>query len=306
MKHSWKRVWSGFWQLADPKIWIASTIPMLVAAALVYANDAANFDIIWFIVACIGIYFIEIGKNAVNEFVDYLSGVDTYITPDRRNPFSGGKKTIVDGKLSVMETFVISIFTMCCALIIGVVIAFFKEPAILWIGVAGAMLAVFYSLPPLKLNYHGWGEVAVGTAFGPLLMSGIYVMLTGTIEWEVIAAGVPLGFLITNILWINQYPDYEADLKGGKRNWLVRIGKKKGIKVYIGLYAAAYVSAIALAIIFADPLWLLTFITIPIAIFTVKTASRHYDDIARLINANARTVQIYVLFGAMMIVAALL
>ena len=31
-----KRLWKGFWQIADPKIWVASTIPMLVGAALAY------------------------------------------------------------------------------------------------------------------------------------------------------------------------------------------------------------------------------------------------------------------------------
>lgn len=305
MGDSWKRVWRGFWQLADPKIWVASTIPMLVAAALAYAYDATSFSLAWFLVACSGIYLIEIGKNAVNECIDFLTGVDTFIEEDKRNPFSGGKKTIVDGKLTVMETMVISAFTLGGALLVGVIVAFFKEPGILWIGLVGGLLAVFYSLPPLKLNYNGWGEVAVGTAFGPLLMSGMYIMLTGTLHWDVVLAGLPLGFLITNILWINQYPDFEADLKGGKRNWLVRIGKEKGIKVYIALYFASYLSIIALAIIYADFLWLLGLITIPLAILTVRTAKRYYDDMSKFLSANARTVQIYVLIGIAMIVAAL-
>lgn len=305
MGQSWKRVWHGFWQLADPKIWIASTIPMLVAAALAYSYDATSFSLVWFLIACSGIYLIEIGKNAVNECIDFMTGVDTFIEDDKRNPFSGGKKTIVDGKLTMMETMLISVFTLSGSLLVGVIVAFFKEPGILWIGLAGGLLAVFYSLPPLKLNYNGWGEVAVGTAFGPLLMSGMYIMLTGTLHWEVVVTGLPLGFLITNVLWINQYPDFEADLKGGKRNWLVRIGKEKGIKVYIALYAASYLSTIGLAIIYADPWWLLGFLTVPLAMLTVKTAGRYYDDMSKFLSANARTVQIYVLIGVTMIIAAL-
>lgn len=306
MTFSFARFWRGLWQLADVKIWIASTIPMLAAVALAYSADPASLDLLWIVIAFIGIYFIEIGKNAVNEFVDYFTGVDTQITPENRTPFSGGKKTIIDGKLTTTETLFIFISTLSIALIIGICIAYFKEANILWIGVAGTLIAIFYSLPPLRLNYNGWGEVAVATAFGPLLMSGMYVMLIGTLHWQVIAAGVPLGFLITNILWINQYPDYEADQKGGKRNWLVRIGKVKGIRVYTSLYIAAYTSLALLTWVFSSPYWLLGWLSIPLAVQSVLVLRKHYDDIQRLLTANIRTVQIYVLVGLAMIIAALL
>lgn len=300
------RLWRGFWQLADPKIWTASTIPMLTAVALAYSTDRASFDLMWIALAFIGIYFIEIGKNAVNEFVDFLTGVDTSITPDKRNPFSGGKKTIIEGKLTTTETFFIFIVTLSIALIIGFSIAVYKEPRILWIGLAGTLLAIFYSLPPLRLNYNGFGEVAVATAFGPLLMAGMYVMLIGEVHWQIVLAGIPLGFLITNILWINQYPDFEADQQGGKRNWLVRLGKVKGIRVYIALYIAAFASLGMLAYAFSSTYWFLSWLAIPLAVQSVRVLRKHYDDIPRLLTANIRTVQIYVVVGIGMIIAALL
>jgi len=68
------RIFTGFWQLADPKIWISSTVPMVVGAALAYGNTG-QFNFYWFLVSLLGIYLIEIGKNAVNEFVDFQSGV---------------------------------------------------------------------------------------------------------------------------------------------------------------------------------------------------------------------------------------
>jgi len=100
--HNAKRIWAGFWQIADPKIWIASTIPMAVGAALAFAYRG-SFSWGWFLAGAAAIYLLEIGKNAINEYIDYLSGVDRFVTPDKRTPFSGGKKTIVDGKLSLKE-----------------------------------------------------------------------------------------------------------------------------------------------------------------------------------------------------------
>lgn len=305
MEQVWKRRWHGFWQLADPKIWVASTVPMLVATALAYAHTG-NVDLPWFFIALAGIYLIEIGKNAVNEFVDYWTGVDRYVTADKRNPFSGGKKTIVDGKLTMGETMVIAFLTLLVAFCVGVAISVFKEPGVFWVGMAGGVLAVFYSFPPFKLNYRGYGEAAVGLAFGPLLLSGMYLMLTGSVSWPVVLAGVPLAFMITNVLWINQYPDYEADLKGGKRNWLVRIGKKAGIRVYAILYAGAYVSLAALAYIDRNPYWLLGYAALPLSIRTVRTAAANLDRLDRFLSANAGTVQGYQLMGLAMLAAALL
>lgn len=299
------RVWHGFWQLADPKIWVASTVPMLVGAALAYAAQR-TLPIGWFVLALIGVYLIEIGKNAVNEFVDYCSGVDRYVTADRRTPFSGGKKTVVDDKLLIGETFLIALATLTAAFLIGLTIAVFREPAVFAVGMAGGVLAVFYSMPPFKFNYNGLGECAVGLTFGPLILSGMYVMLTGHLSWHVAAIGLPIAFLIANVLWINQYPDYEADLQGGKRNWLVRIGRRKGIRVYAALFAGAYLSLVLLCLLDGNYYWLLGLATMPLAIRAVRTASDHLDNLKDFLKANAATVLVYQFVGLSMIVAALL
>lgn len=300
-----RRLWSGFWQLADPKIWIASTVPMLIATALAY-NKEKSVDWSWVLLALAGIYLIEIGKNAVNEFVDYWTGVDRYVTADKRTPFSGGKKTIVDGKLSMIETAIIAFITLAIAFFIGLYIALVREPNVFWIGMIGGVLAVFYSLPPFKLNYNGLGEAAVGLTFGPLVMTGMYVMLTGVLDVYAAFIGLPLAFLITAVLWINQYPDYEADIKGGKRNWLVRIGKARGLKVYAWLYAGAYISIAALAIASSNYFWLLGLLTLPLAVQSVHIASRNLDNLPQFLGSNARTIMIYQLTGAAMIAAVLL
>lgn len=299
------RLWSGFWQLADPKIWIASTVPMLIATALAY-NKEKSVDWAWVLLALVGIYLIEIGKNAVNEFVDYWTGVDRYITADKRNGFSGGKKTIVDGKLSMLETAIIALITLALAFFIGLYIALVREPNVFWIGMIGGFLAVFYSLPPFKFNYTGLGEAAVGLTFGPLIMTGMYVMLTGELDANAAFIGLPLAFLIIAVLWINQYPDYEADMKGGKRNWLVRIGKKRGLNVYAWLYAGAYISIAAVSVASGNYFWLLSLLTIPIAVQSVRIAARNLDNLPQFLTANARTIMIYQLTGVAMIVAALL
>ena len=67
-----KSFWKGFWLLANPRFWVASTVPMLVGTALAYGMTG-KFNFYWFIISLVGLYFIEIGKMAANELVDYLT-----------------------------------------------------------------------------------------------------------------------------------------------------------------------------------------------------------------------------------------
>lgn len=303
-KHEAERIYEGFWQLADPKIWIASTVPMVTGGALAYGNTG-KFSFYWFLISLIGVYLIEIGKNAVNEFVDYKSGVDRFVTPDKRTPFSGGKKTIVDGKLTVKETKIISVLTFSLAVIIGLYVALYREPAVFWIGLLGVFFSVFYSLPPFQFNYKGLGEFAVGFTFGPLILSGIYMVMTHTLDVSVVIVSLPIGFLIANVLWINQFPDYEADKKGGKMNWVVRLGKKNSTKVYAMLFAATYASFILISILYKNPIWLLGFVGLPTAVKAVEISKKYYDNIPNLVQANAKTVQIYQITGITMLIASI-
>ena len=299
------RIWKGFWQIADPKIWIASTIPMLVGGSMAYAFQG-SFSIGWFLLGAFAIYLLETGKNALNEYIDYLSGVDRYVTPDKRTPFSGGKKTIIDGKLTLQENLVIGIITVALGCLIGLYIVYAREFNVIWIGLAGVFFAVFYSLPPFQFAYRGLGELVVGFTFGPLITVGTFLVQTHTITTEVMLASLPLGFIIANVLWINQYPDYEADLKGGKMNGVVRLGKEKAVNVYTLLFGLSYLFVIILVAASGNLFWLLSLITLPIAFRAVIVARRHFNDIPRLIEANAKTIQVYQLTGLTMIAASLL
>lgn len=299
------RLWQGFWQIADPKIWIASTIPMAVGGAIAYAYSG-SFSWPWFLIGLAAIYLIEIGKNAINEYVDYLSGVDRFVTPDKRTPFSGGKKTIIDGKLTLQENLMIGIITIAAGCLLGLLIIFFRDFNVLWFGLAGVFFALFYSLPPFKFAYRGLGELAVGFTFGPLITCGTFLVQTGTLNPLVILASLPLGLLIANVLWINQYPDFEADLQGGKKNGVVRLGKQKAGTVFALLFGLAYLAMPVLALVSKNFFWLLPLISLPLAFRAVKVARTQYDNIDLLVEANAKTIQIYQLTGLTMVAAALL
>jgi 1,4-dihydroxy-2-naphthoate octaprenyltransferase len=292
--------------MAYPKIWITSTASMVVGVALAYGKTG-RFDLYWFIVSLLGLYCIEIGKNAANDLADYWSGADLAVAPENRTPFSGGRnRVLADSHLTTTEVIVMGAIMLAAGGLIGLYISFTHEPALFWIGSLGLFLSVAYSLPPFQLAYRGLGELVVGLTFGPLIVSGAFVVQAHFLAWDVLLVSLPIGFLVANILFINQYPDYEADMVCNKRNWVVRLGKTRGLKVYITLFVLAFLSLIVLFLATGNPFWLLSFVTVPFVLRAVKTATLFHNDIPRCIPANAGTLSVYQVIGITMSFSAVI
>jgi len=298
-----KRLLKGIIQLADIKNWVVPTIPAAVGGILSYSMNK-TFSPYWFVMTLVAVYFIEIGRNAVSEVVDYKTGVSKLIKPDKRTPFSGGKKVIIEGRLSVIEVILIAFVAIGSGCSIGIYVALTQALSALWVGAAGVLLAVFYSLPPIKLSYRGMGEIAAGIAYGPLLLLITYMIQTGGINAKILLVSIPIALLVISIVWINQYPDYEADMEAKKKTLLVRLGKEKGLVVYQLLFAAAFISIIIVSFVFQNPFWLLGLISAPTAAKAINAAKRYQDDVQLMVRANIMTVLVYQLTGLALVIGA--
>jgi 1,4-dihydroxy-2-naphthoate octaprenyltransferase len=295
----------GFVQLADPKIWVASTVPMFAAGALAYA-DTGRFAVGWFVLTLIGIYAVEVGKNAVNEVVDWRSGADRFVSPEDATPFSGGKKTITGGLLSERDAVWIAVGSFSVAAIVGAAIGFLRTPHAFWIAALGGFLALAYSAPPLSFCYRGLGELVVGVTFGPLLSLGTYVVLAQELSARPLALGVPLGILIATVLWINEFPDFQADKRANKRNLVVRLGKARARVVYAWLLGSAELAVVGVAAYFGNP-WAILGLAGGIEAFrAARVCWLAYDSTQELVPANAGTVKTYILTGAGLIAGMLM
>jgi hypothetical protein len=73
------------------------------------------------------------------------------------------------------ETWIVAGVGYTLGIAAGLVVVVRREPAVLWLGLAGIALAFFYHGPPLKLSYRGLGELAVAVAYGPVIACGTYL-----------------------------------------------------------------------------------------------------------------------------------
>lgn len=294
----------GFWQLADPKIWTASMVPFVLGTCIAAGS---GFRIKWWyaFLAILVIILVEVGKNGVNEYYDYKSGADLNVKPIDRTQFSGGKKVIVDGLLTIKEVGWISFFCLIASIVLSFPILIYSD-RILWFGIAGIFLSIAYSMPPLQLSYRGFGEIAVGLTFGPIIVTGAYFLQANRIDVAPILLSIPLAFLIANVLWINEIPDVEADRKAGKMNLVARRGRSEAIYGYRVLFILAYLSIIMCTILLRKPIYLAAMITSVFAFKAIRNARANVMNTQKLISANGLTILIYLATGIVLSIASLI
>lgn len=287
---------AGVWRVADPKITLASVASMLVGAGAAAWQGPIAWG--WLVLCVVGIFCVEAAKNASGEIFDWDSGADQGVKEDERSPFSGGKRVIVDGLLSRAETAIVAAGFYAVAVAVGLAVVMLRESSVFWLGVFGVALAFFYHAPPFRLAYRGLGEIAVATAYGPVIATGMYLVQRQQIDADIVIASLPLGLAIGAFLWINEFPDARADAAAGKRTLVVRLGRPRAARAFIGITAAAYLGVILLPLVADLPrsLWL-GLIGLPHGMAAAHRLYRHPEATRHIIPAQAWTLLSFVLMS---------
>lgn len=272
----------GIWRLADPKISITSVAAMLVGVALAIRNDQHSWT--WLAVTALALFCMEVAKNAWGDVIDYDSGADLAVRPEDRTAFSGGKRVMVDELLTRQQTWAVAAVFAGAGLILGAVIVFLREPLAVVIGIVGVALGWSYHGPPAKLVYRGLGELVVVICYGPLIVLSTYLIQTHELSWAVFWLSLPLGVFIAAFLWVNEFPDYEADSASGKNNLVVQLGRRAASRTLPWIYLAGFALILALPWLAAIPraAWC-GFLALPFAAYACWHTWRRPEDFYRSI-----------------------
>ena len=294
-----KSFWRGFWRLADPKISLASFAGLWLGACAAAADHGLYWG--WLGMTVLGVFCVEVAKNASGEIVDYDSGTDLAVSEAERTPFSGGKRVMIDSLLSRDQTVRIALTFYMAAIAIGLLLVWLRDPRIITFGLIGMGLAWYYHGGSLRLAYHGLGELAVALAYGPLVVCGTYFVQTGYMSATLLHASCALGVQVAAFLWINEFPDLRADKASGKRNLVVRLGAERAAFTYVLILATAYCWLALTGFTYPQAhgfLW--GFAGAPLAVFSAWRLLNNHEDIPAIIPAQAACLGGFVLmaFGA--------
>ncbi|MHB8109035.1 MAG: prenyltransferase, partial [Syntrophorhabdaceae bacterium] len=157
------------------------------------------------ILIVIGAVCSHISVNALNEYCDFKSGLDSRTT---RTPFSGGSGALQERPDKAGAALATGIISLLLCFAIGMYFVFTVGILLLPLGLLGIALIIFYTQwitkrPIICL-------VAPGLAFGPLMVLGTHFVLTGSYSWTALLASLVPGFLVSDLLLLNQFPDLEA------------------------------------------------------------------------------------------------
>jgi 1,4-dihydroxy-2-naphthoate octaprenyltransferase len=205
-------------------------------AALWTQGYVAPFQVIMVLVGAVSAH---ISANAFNEYFDFKSGLDFHT---QRTPFSGGSGTLPANPHMAKYALVIAIATFIVVVGIGFYFLIVRGPALLAIGILGLFLLIFYT--PWIAHHPYMCLVAPGLGFGPFMVIGTHVALTGSYSWTAFVASMIPFFLVSNLLLLNQFPDVEADRDAGRKHLPIVIGRRASSLLYVGFLLMAYLSLI--------------------------------------------------------------
>jgi 1,4-dihydroxy-2-naphthoate polyprenyltransferase len=287
---SW-RVWL---KTGRPFSLTATVSPILVGTALAVYKGV--FHVVPFLFALISCLFLQIGTNYLNEYFDYRYGLD--------HAGSLGASTVIfRNEMTAAQVLGGGITCFAIATLFGLLLAYLVGPAILLFGVVALAIAYFYSAEPFKFASRGLGDVMVYIAMGFLMTWGAYYVQIPHWSWAAFAASVPVGFIVTAILNMNNVRDYQDDLAVNKRTLPVRFGQRFGQHFHAFLLIGSYLAVTIFALVGLLPLFsLAVWLTFPLAWSNVKSVLQATDRRAFILGIK-RTALLHLQFGVVLSMA---
>jgi len=219
----------------------AGVVPMTLTAGAIaglLAVRRPGFAAGWFALAYVGIVLAHVSNNLLNDLFDADSGLDAGEYP--RALYA--PHPILSGMVTRGGLVRAALTATLAALAAMIVLAFARGPLILAFGLAGALLNVAYTAPPLRLKKRGLGELDVLVVWGPLMIAGTYYAAVGHLAWQVWPASLPYGLLCTAVLMGKHIDKLPWDRRAGIATLPVILGERAARAATVALMAGFYVA----------------------------------------------------------------
>lgn len=239
------------------------------------------------------------GANVLNDYYDALNGTDAQNT-ERIFPFTGGSRFIQNSVLTLAQTRNFGFALLFCVVLAGLWLMLRSAPQLGYAGLAGLFIGWAYSAPPFRLNSRGIGELCVTTGF-LLIAAGSDFVQRKSFSAAPLVASLPYALLVTNLLYINQFPDRKADIAVGKLHWVARLEARHARWGYLLIALFAYGWLIVATAFGALPLWaLLGLLAAPLSLNAAWQLLRHAAQPQQLGDAIKLTIAAMLLHGVLL------
>lgn len=183
---------------------------------------------------------VQLSTAYLNDYWD----IPTDRINTRRTLLTGGSGILAQGIIPPRAALIAAGVCQGGAVLLAALIGI---PPVGWLLLVAAIgTATFYSAPPLRLAWRGFGELTTGLTAALLVPMWACAMQTGTVSPDLLRVSVPLTCFITAMMLGIAAPDTEADRQVGKRTLAVRAGDRQIARVYAVLVGAGYAASLLL------------------------------------------------------------
>ena len=288
------------WMVIMRLPFLSATFVPIFAGAAVTSMLGQDVSWGWLLLTLLAGSLLHIGTNTSNDYFDHISGTDARNYNYSNKGLNGGSRSIQMGLISPKGILTVAIIAFTLSAVVGIPLIIKSGLSILWLGLIGFFSGLFYTAPPFKFSSRkGMGELLIGLNFGPLMVAGSALVQTGQLLPQAFLAGIPIGFLIAAVVYMNEFPDYDSDKATGKNTLIVVFGPEKARAGYVALVASAFASIVILAFNGTVPmLSLIALLAVYFGFTATRTLYKYYNN--RLLQpANWGTIIMHSVTGVL-------
>lgn len=229
-------------ELAAPHTWPASILPVLVATSCAIVHSPA-LDVL-IVCALLAICILmQASVNTFNDYYDFVKGADS-----EEDNVDITDAVLVYNHINPASALRLAVGLLVAAFAIGVYVIYCAGWIPLVLGIIGAVIVITYSAGKTPISYLPIGEVVSGFVMGGLIPLACYQVLTGELNFVVLAWSIPTIIGIGLIMMTNNTCDIEKDIEVSRRTLPTLLGRPHARKLY---HALVFCWLVAIAVIIA-------------------------------------------------------
>ncbi|MDK1028376.1 MAG: prenyltransferase [Anaerolineae bacterium] len=207
------------WLIATRAAVTLVTLYSCVIAGILAARDG-YFSWAPFLIVTLGLFIAHGTNNLLNDYTDYSRGLDN----DNYFRTQYGVHPLVQGFFTKSQQFKWFLVSGMLAALTGVFALFYTNfnPIVIALFALGGVVLLAYTYP---FKYWGLGELAIFLIWGPIMIAGVYFVLSGVWNWNVVLVGIPYGLGVSSINLAKHIDKYDDDVARGVGTFPVRAGE---------------------------------------------------------------------------------
>jgi 1,4-dihydroxy-2-naphthoate polyprenyltransferase len=262
---------------------LASVIAVSNGLAIAYWKNT-TIDPLYASLTYVGVIFLHASVDLLNDYWDHKRGIDTATT---RTKFSGGTGVLPENLLTPRAVYLAGIIFLILGASIGVYFVAIRGIAIALILGFAVVAIYFYSTSIVNA---GLAELFVAIK-GAMIVLGTFYIQYAVIEPAALYVGAIVGILSATVLFVNSFPDYEADRSKGRRTLAIILGKKTASTVFPIFIIVTYAMIVAgIFFGFTKVYSLISFASIPFGIKSIWCLRKDPERIENMVQVMATTV----------------